>query len=72
MSAQLLYKYSNVVMILAVFLGAIGAIAAYGFELSLPAQVTAHILTIVAPAFLKLGYVGRMTACQIDGRAIDC
>jgi hypothetical protein len=59
-----LMNLANTMMIAGCATFAVAIAGAYGFEqaLTLPLVVAAHILGVVAPAFIKLGYVARLWA----------
>ena len=72
MGANWMYQFSNRLMVGALFIGIAGAWLAYGGNADMGYQVLGHIGTIVSPALLKLGYVGRMAACRAMGVKVDC
>ena len=72
MNPQFMYAFANHAMTLALAVGAIGVALAYLLPVGMGLQIVGHIITIIAPAFLKLGYVGRMIACVEAGKPVDC
>ncbi len=59
-----LMNLANTMMIAGCVTFAVAIAGAYGFEqaLTLPLLVVSHIVGVVAPAFIKLGYVARLWA----------
>ncbi len=72
MNAELVYRISNKMMIGSLLIGFVGVLLGYILSVSMPLQIAGHIATVLAPALLKLGYVGRMASCVAAGRAVDC
>lgn len=59
-------QLANRLLLLGALLLLCGLVGAYGLEmrLSIASLVTAHTLTVIGPALLKLGYVLRLAAQQ--------
>ncbi|TVZ41188.1 hypothetical protein P886_0530 [Alteromonadaceae bacterium 2753L.S.0a.02] len=71
MKGESLLSLGHQAMLTTLVLSVIAAIAAYGASDHLPlgSQISAHLLLLVLPVFLKLGYIMRLTALRHLGRA---
>ena len=73
MTNKFLLLNAHRTLVIAITLGTIAAIAAYGYEeqLSLGTQIFAHITLILIPAIIKIAYIVRLIALNNMGLPVN-